>query len=66
MSFSRAWPVTFSPNSWPARTSDTGFVLDLHGLDALAEVAGAAHDMNHVTDAQTPRLYAHRRDRRWP
>src|SRR6267378_2173658 len=41
-----------------------GFVLNLHGLNALAEVAGATHDMNHVTRAQTPRLQAHRRDRK--
>ena len=39
-------------------------MLDLHGLDALAEVAGAADNMNHVTYAQTPRLQAHRRDRK--
>jgi len=64
MSFSRAWSVTFSPNSWPARDFRHGCVLDLHGLDALAEVAGAAHDMDRVADAQTPRLHLHRRDRK--
>src|SRR5579862_2432271 len=45
----------------PAGLGD-GLAVDLHGHDALAEVAGVAEDADGVADAQAARFNAYRRD----
>src|SRR5512144_1906902 len=52
----------FQPDLLPLARLGDGLVVELHGVDALAKVAGVPEDADRVSDAQGSRLDPDRRD----